>query len=196
MNKTLAYYEQNAKSYIEDTVNVSFDIQRNFFLKYLPAKSKILDLGCGSGRDSKAFIEQGYTVCAVDGSNRLCEFASAFIGQPVRNLLFTQLDYVNEFDGIWACSSLLHLSIKELYQVLPLLIKACNKNAIIYMSFKYGDFEGYKGERYFTYMNEKKFRDVIQDYPLKIIEESISSDVRKNRETENWYNVILKTSKL
>ncbi len=192
MKKTIDYYNENAIAYVEDTVNVDFDRQRAFLLKYLKKGDKILDLGCGSGRDSKAFIEKGFSVVAIDGSEELCKLASSLIGQEVRNITFDQLDYDNEFDGIWACASLLHLSTEESIAVMPLIVKACNPTAIIYMSFKYGDFEGMRNGRFFNYMNEKKFKELIYDTPLNIIETEITGDVRLGRNMEQWYNVLLK----
>lgn len=191
MNETIEYYNKNAEKYIADTQNVDFEEMQSFFLKYMKKGATILDLGCGSGRDSKAFIEKGYSVVAVDGSAAFCEYASKYIGQEVRNIDFTQLDYENAFDGVWACASLLHLSSQDLAKVLPLIIKACKMGAYIYMSFKYGDFEGIRNERYFTYMNEQRFSSLIQGLPLQIVETKLTGDVREGRATEFWYNVIL-----
>lgn len=191
MNETIEYYNKNAEKYIADTQNVDFEEMQSFFLKYMKKGATILDLGCGSGRDSKAFREKGYSVVAVDGSAAFCEYASKFIGQEVRNIDFTQLDYENAFDGVWACASLLHLSSQDLAKVLSLIIKACKKDAYIYMSFKYGDFEGIRNERYFTYMNEQIFASLIQGLPLKIVETKLTGDVREDRATEYWFNVIL-----
>ena len=192
MSQTIDYYNENATAYVADTLNVDFDKQRGFLLKYLKPGAKILDLGCGSGRDSKKFIEKGFSVVAVDGSTELCKLASQHIGQEVRNIRFDQLDYENEFDAVWACASLLHLTTEELKKVFPLIIKACKSQAFIYMSFKYGDFEGIRNGRFFNYMNEDKFQTIIQELPLKVIETEITGDVRDGRATEKWFNIIMK----
>lgn len=191
MSQTIDYYNENATAYVADTLNVDFDKQRDFLLKYLKPGAKILDLGCGSGRDSKKFIEKGFSVVAVDGSAELCKLASQHIGQEVRNIRFDQLDYNNEFDAVWACASLLHLTTEELKNVFPLVIKACKPEAFIYMSFKYGDFEGIRNGRFFNYMKEEKFQALIQGLPLKVIETEITGDVRDGRNEEHWFNVDL-----
>lgn len=77
----------------------------NCFEKYLPEDASVLDAGCGSGRDSKHFIEKGYTVTAFDASETMCECASKFTGQEERKLTFQEMDYQNCFDGIRACAS-------------------------------------------------------------------------------------------
>ena len=76
---------------------------------YLKSGDKILDLGCGSGRDSKYFLSKGYDVVSVDGSIEICRLAEKYIGKYVRNIFFDELDYVNEFDAVWASASLLHV---------------------------------------------------------------------------------------
>ncbi len=66
MNTTLSYYNKNAKQYIQDTQHVDFSQTQNVFLNKLQEGSRILDFGCGSGRDSKCFIDQGFVVDAID----------------------------------------------------------------------------------------------------------------------------------
>ena len=109
-NQTIQYYDQNAADFVENTRNVDFHVMQDEFIEGLPAGAKILDLGCGSGRDTKYFLEHGYRVDAIDGSAELCTLASEYTGIPVKCQLFQELDASEVYDGIWACSSLLHLS--------------------------------------------------------------------------------------
>ena len=141
-NQTIQYYDQNAADFVENTRNVDFHVMQDEFIEGLPAGAKILDLGCGSGRDTKYFLEHGYRVDAIDGSAELCALASEYTGIQVKCQLFQELDASEVYDGIWACSSLLHLSYGELDEVLYRIEKALKPQGILYMSFKYGVFEG------------------------------------------------------
>ena len=159
----------------------------------LPVGSRILDFGCGSDHDTKYFLEKGYRVEATDGSSELCKLASAFTGIEVKEMLFQDLDASGKYEGIWACSSILHLSKKELLPVIRKMCDALKDNGVIYTSFKYGDFEGERNGRYFTDFTEDVFRKFIKTIPqLTIEEEWITSDVRPGRGEEKWLNLILK----
>lgn len=111
MQPTLTYYNQNATRFYAATVSVEFTATQQRFLSYLPASASILDFGCGSGRDTKAFLDQGYQVEAIDGSEELCKLATRYTGIQVRHILFQDLNAISKYDGIWACSSILHLSL-------------------------------------------------------------------------------------
>lgn len=191
--KTLNYYNQNALQFIQNTVSVEFSDTQRRFLSRLPAAAFILDFGCGSGRDTKAFLEQGYRVEAIDGSEELCKLASDYTGIQVRHMFFQELSAVSEYDGIWACSSILHLSRAELLEVMQKMAMALKSNGILYTSFKYGIFEGERGGRYFTDMTERTFRDFMQEIKdLQIEEEWVTADARPGRSEEKWLNVILR----
>lgn len=191
-NKTLDYYNQNAESFIQGTVSVDFKQTQDKFLQSLTGKS-ILDFGCGSGRDTKYFIESGYAVTAIDGSEELCKSASAYTGIQVKHMLFQDLDEVDCYDGIWACSSILHLPKEELKIVTQKMSRALKPNGIIYTSFKYGNFEGERNGRYFTDFTLDVFKDFISDVKDIAIEEYwITGDVRPGREEEKWLNLILR----
>ena len=193
MNQTLNYYAENAADFAADTVNVDFSATQERFLALLPAGASILDFGCGSGRDTKAFLDRGYRVTAMDGSPELCRIASAYIGIPVRQMLFDELDDVEAYDGIWACASILHVSSAELPNVFRRMIPALKSGGIIYTSFKYGTFEGERNGRWFTDFTEKTFADFMSQFPELTIEDQwISADVRPGRSDEKWLNAILR----
>ena len=118
MTNTLTYYNQNAQSFTAATVSVDFTATQTRFTSHLPQGATLLDFGCGSGRDTKYFLSQGFQVEAIDGSEELCKLAAVYTGIPVKNMLFQELNAVEQYDGIWACSSILHLPLEELKQVL------------------------------------------------------------------------------
>lgn len=195
MNKTINYYEQNAESFSKETAHVAFGSVQDRFLALIPAGGKILDFGCGVGRDAKYFHGQGYEVEAIDGSESMCEIASMHIGLEVKQMLFEELDAVEEFDGIWACASILHLPKSELASVLEKMVRAVKKGGYIYASFKYGRFEGERNERHFTDFTEETFRAFVDETPwvkdrLQIEQRWVSADVRPGREDEKWLNLI------
>ena len=193
MDKTIEYYNQNADMFAQGTRLVDFTIVQERFRKMLPVGSRILDFGCGSGRDTKYFLEKGYQVASTDGSAELCRLAGSFTGIKVKEMLFQELDEIGVYDGIWACSSILHLPKQELLPVIRKMCDALKDNGVIYTSFKYGDFEGERNGRYFTDFTEDtfdKFIKVIQE--LTIEEEWITSDVRPGRGEEKWLNLILR----
>ena len=192
MDTTLTYYNSNAEQYIQDTLHVEFSEIQNRFLHKLQLGDRILDFGCGSGRDAKYFIEQGFDVDAIDGSAELCAKAGALLGKAVEHMLFQELDVSEAYDGIWACASILHLPKEELKDVLGKMSRALKLNGIIYTSFKYGEFEGYRNGRYFTYFTEEVWRAFVEEIPQLQIEELwITGDVRVGRGEERWLNVIL-----
>ena len=193
MDKTIEYYNQNADMFAQGTRLVDFTVVQERFRKMLPVGSRILDFGCGSGRDTKYFLEKGYRVEATDGSSELCKLASAFTGIEVKEMLFQDLDASGKYEGIWACSSILHLSKKELLPVIRKMCDALKNNGAIYTSFKYGDFEGERNGRYFTDFTEDAFCEFMKEIPELMIEEQwITSDVRPGRGEEKWLNLILR----
>ena len=194
MGNTIDYYNNNADEFVNGTKDVLFSEVQNRFLSFLPENGFILDFGCGSGRDTICFIEKGYKVDATDGSEKICEIASKNTGIKVRHMLFSELDEDGKYDGIWACASILHLAKEELRVVLKKMIRAVKPGGYIYTSFKYGEFEGYRNNRYFTDFTEETFRAFIEDFAeIMICEEWISEDIRPDRQDEKWLNLILKT---
>lgn len=191
--QTLNYYNQNAIKFAAETAHVNFESTQRRFVDKLPENAAILDFGCGSGRDTKYFISQGYQVEAIDGSAALCELASQYSGVKVKNMFFHELAEVEKYNGIWACSSILHLPLNELADVMRKMITALKDGGIIYTSFKYGNFEGERNGRYFTDMTEETFADFLKQFKnIKTEEQWITSDVRPGRGEEKWLNLILR----
>ena len=191
-DKTLDYYNQNAETFVSNTVSVDFKQTQDKFINRLETGNFILDFGCGSGRDTKYFLEAGLRVDAIDGSEELCKIASEYTGIEVKKMLFQELDRDGKYDGIWACSSILHLPKNDLKLVLRKINTALKKKGIVYTSFKYGEFEGERNGRYFTDFTIETFKEFIQDIgDLKLDEYWITGDVRPGRGEEKWLNIIL-----
>ena len=190
VDKTLEYYQKNADLFVEGTVSVDMHDAQMRFLRMLPPHAYILDFGCGSGRDAKAFLDQGYQVDAVDGSPELCCIASELIGKPVKQMLFNDFSVSNQYDGIWACASILHLPRRDLVNVLQKISNALKTDGVLYASFKYGSYEGMRDGRYFTDFTEESLGNLMDEVPsLLIVDTWITDDVRPERE-ERWINTL------
>ncbi len=187
------YYNQNAIIFFNDTVNVDMNEFYKKFESYLLPSAKILDLGCGSGRDILYFKNKGYDVVGIDNSEELIKLSKKYLNIDIIKKDFRNLNFNNEFDGIWACASLLHLKRIEIKKVFESCLKALKKDGIFYSSYKYGDFEGFKNGRYFTFYNEVLIKKLISEFDnISLLELWKSRDRRKNRENEFWLNLIIK----
>ena len=192
-NNTLTYYNSKARDFVQNTVDVPFTDIQDAFLECIPAVGYVLDFGCGSGRDTKYFLEHGCMVDAMDGSLELCKAASEYTGINVKHMLFQELNEKEKYDGIWACASILHVKKEELPEIIHKMSMSAKANGIIYLSFKYGDFEGERNGRYFTDMTEESMAELLVDFPEFTVEKQwITSDVRVGRGDERWLNMILR----
>ena len=190
MDNTLKYYAKNTEEFIASTLEADMSLAQKKFLALLPKGAHILDLGCGSGRDSLCFLQQGFQVTAVDGSLELAKFASELIGQEVIVSDFKDLVLPTaSFDAIWASASLLHVHSEALPDILAKVIDLAKPGAVFYMSFKYGDYEGERTGRYYTDLNEERFAEFMQKSgrSLEIIEQWVAKDVRPDK-PELWLN--------
>lgn len=191
--RTLDYYNTKAKDFVSDTVDVVFTEIQDIFLEYIPVGGRLLDFGCGSGRDTKYFLSKGYDVDATDGSEELCKIASEYAGVQVKQMLFEELDKVEVYDGIWACASILHVEKKQLPDIMKKIAIATKMGGVVYTSFRYGDFEGVRNGRFFTYLTEESFGEILESFPELVIEKLwISADVRAERGEERWLNIVLR----
>ena len=192
INKTLDFYNNNSKTYIESTLTVDISHLYKDFLKHISKGGHILDLGCGSGRDSLEFIKQGYNVTAVDGSKELSIAASKLIEQEVICSKFEELQLTEKFHGIWACASLLHVNKNHIVDVIQNVSSNLKINGIFYMSFKYGENEyiDEKG-RYFNCYTEKTFSELINKIKgLKVKKVYRTIDILPGRGDITWLNIL------
>ncbi len=190
---TLSYYAKNAEAFAASTVDVDFSETQRRFAELLPPGARVLDLGCGSGRDSRAFLDMGFDVTATDGSPELAAIAERTAGIPVRVELFQELSDVGAYDGVWACSSILHLPKDQLADALRRVERALVPGGVLYTSFKHGDSEGERNGRHFTDFTEPTFREFVSaSCGLAVEDLWVSGDVRPGRGDERWLNALLR----
>ena len=195
MNKTINYYNQNADHFFDTTYQVDMTSLYQSFLRYLPEHASILDLGCGSGRDTLVFKNFGHQVEAIDYSKELVAKARQLTGLPVQFGSFYELAEQAKYDGVWACASLLHCERDQLPDVLQRILTALKPNGVCYMSFKYGSQDREKDGRSFTDLNEQQAHELLQDFDnVLLLQQWITIDKRPDR-TEEWLNILFKKQK-
>lgn len=189
---TLDYYNKNSEEYFNSTLNVDMTNTYKEFLKLVPEGGKILDLGCGSGRDSMNFMKLGYEVTAVDGSKELAKKASVLLGKEVIVSTFEELELKEKFHGIWACASLLHIKREDLKTVLNNLYNNLEDNGVFYMSFKYGEKEYVDDKnRYFNCFTDESIISFInENTKYNILGLYITEDKLGRVNEVKWLNLI------
>jgi SAM-dependent methyltransferase len=193
-SSTTTYYDGHAAEFCENTASVDVSALYDPFLRELPAGGSILDAGCGSGRDSLAFLKMGYQVLSLDASKEMVAATSKITGQEALMLTFDALDFEGRFDGIWACGSLVHIARRDLNSVLTRFSRALMPNGVIYLSFKHGDSERMEGERFFNDLNEMTLHTILGGHgELKPVKIWITEDLRNYRRgPQHWLNAIIR----
>lgn len=193
MNQTIDYYNKYSEKFYKNTVHIDLSELYPKFLRHIPDNGTILDLGCGSGRDSLYFLEKGYIVTSVDASEEMVRLSSELTGQKTQYLKMQDIEFKNQFNGIWACASLLHVDEDSTEDVLSNLGKALKTDGCLYASYKYGNGTLIKGDRLFNNYDESTFEGVVDNViELEIETYWITKDLRPDRIDEKWLNVILK----
>ncbi len=140
--QTLEYYEREAKPYAQAMASGSArELPDRFldgFLPLLAPGARVLELGCGGGRDSLRIIEAGFALDPTDGAAAMAAEAEALIGQPVRVLRFGELEAAAEYDAVWAHASLHHLPLADLPDALARIYRALRPGGWFFANYKLG----------------------------------------------------------
>jgi SAM-dependent methyltransferase len=196
---SIEYYNKNAEMYIKDTVTVDMRKLYNVFEKYLNQGDTVLDIGCGSGRDGRYFLGKGYNVYAHDGSRAMVAYAKRFLGNRVALAMFDAFDPEALFgkkiifDGLWACSSLLHVPENDLVNVLKRYLSFLVDQGVFFMSFKRREENHEKDGRIFTNFTKEKLDHLFDSIEnISVLEFLETVDVREDRKNEGWISVVVR----
>ena len=192
---SIDYYNRYAVPYYEKTVDADMGEVMKPFVELLPENAEVLDLGCGSGRDTLALEEYGFYVTPLDGAEKMCRLAEVNIDRDVLCMTYDEMDFDDVFDGIWACASFLHLQEKEVLGFFEKIDLYLNDNGVVYLSGKNGISTGKaKDGRYFLEFTEQLVEKILLvNRQLKLAELWYTEDAG-DRKGFRWLNVILKIS--
>jgi SAM-dependent methyltransferase len=192
---SIGWYEANAEDFFARSIGVALLPQMAAFTALLPLGGRVLDAGCGSGRDAKALKEMGFQVTATEASAKLAALAATHSGVDVGVMTFDQMMWREAFDGIWACASLLHVPRNALPATLRRLRAALAPGGVWFMSFKYGRQEREANGRRFTDLDEGTAARLLDETGgLELISIEVSGDVRPGRDQERWLSILCRRS--
>jgi SAM-dependent methyltransferase len=161
-NLTLEHYDQHAEEFWEGTRD--HDVSQNIeaLLQHIEGQPpfRILDFGCGPGRDLKTFSELGYIAVGLEGSARLAAMAREYSGCEVWQQDFLKLDLPRSyFDGVFANAALFHVPGQELPRVLRELHATLKPDGVLLSSNPHGhNEEGWLSGRYGAYYDLETWR--------------------------------------
>ena len=162
---TLGHYRRSAESFRAGTLD--HDVSQNIqaLLRHIDADApyRILDFGCGPGRDLKTFTELGHAAIGLDGAEPFVDMARAYSGCEVWLQDFLALDLPERrFDGIFANASLFHVPSAALPRVMKQLHAALEPGGVLFSSNPRGDNqEGWNGDRYGAYYDWPTWRGLV-----------------------------------
>jgi SAM-dependent methyltransferase len=189
--QTLLFYETNAQLYAEQTRGIDLAHLYQPFLSAVSRGGKILDIGCGAGRDLKRFVEDGFEAVGIDPSEKLAAIASKYSGCKVLISGVQDLKFIQEFDGAWACASLIHLPRNLLTGALERIFLALRPHGVLLISMQMGSGETVTDDgRFFTRYTSQELSDAIERSRFELINVWITPDSLPGRDSITWVNAI------
>lgn len=189
---SIGYYDKNSKDFYNRTINADVQDLYQKFLKHVPEQGRILDAGCGVGRDSKFFLSRGYEVLPFDGSLEMVKLTSGLLGKNALHMLFQDIHFSGEFDAVWANASLLHVPYVNLREVIEGFHKALLPSGILFASFKYGTSMRRTEDRIFFDMDEASIEPYLKGLfvPLEIWKSADTRSAVAPSPDKSWLNFI------
>ena len=186
INQTLVVYNKIAKKYSDRWINdTTMNEQLLKFINHLGNKKKVLDVGCGTGRDVKFLKDQGIEAMGIDISPEMIEISKKIVKNGhfiVKDML--EMNFEPEtFNGIWACASVMHLPKVFLDKILSDFNRILCKDGILYLSVQRGEGGKYVEDgRYFEYYQIDEITEHLKLNGFNIIE------ILSNLSTKNTFN--------
>ena len=192
-NSSVDYYELHSEEFIRSSINADLSVLYGRFEALIPDGCYILDLGCGSGRDSKHFLDKGYSVLSADPSEEMCKQTALLTNNDVVLLKAENMKYVDSFDAVWACASLLHVAKNDTEDVINRVLVSLKHGGIFYASWKYGDNERKLDDgRFYNDYTEESLKELFNKFEEAIVIDMwLTTDVRAEFTTK-WINVLVK----
>lgn len=191
-NQTIEYYNQNAQAYYDKTIHIDMSKLCDQFLEHIKPGGTIIDIGCGSGRDMKYFIERGFRAEGIDASAEMCRLAGT-LSLNIENISIEAWNPRKKYDGIWANASLLHISISQIDSFFAKAEACMNTDGALFASMKTGlksDID--EAGRYFCPFSEKDLDEILTRHPVFLLCDKWYSDDKLGRNTFRWLHFILK----
>lgn len=194
---TLKYYEDTYLEYDRFSSSIDMSEQWKSFESMLPSGGKVLDLGCGTGRDIKHFLQMGFIVEGVEPSLAMANHVRLKTGVKIFDLAAEQIAFVEEYDGIWACASLMHMHKDAFFDTLPKIVKSLKPGGYFYFSLKEGVGEARNVDgRLFSFYKADEITDLLSGLAnTQIVKQWVSKDLAGRSETQ-WLNALVKRSEL
>lgn len=161
-SETLQFYQQEAAVYSQRN-GLKISLALPGFLGRLSPGASILELGCGSGRDTVEMLRLGYDATPTDGSPEMARQAENLLHRQVLVLEFSEIEGDARFDGVWAHACLLHVPVDYLGEVLSRIYRVLNSPGVLFANFKEGAAQGRdRFGRYYNYPSLDALRDIFQ----------------------------------
>lgn len=194
---TIDYYERNARAYSLETFNADLSETRSKFLRLLPHGARILDVGCGGGRDLRAFKAEGYEAEGLEPAPALAQIARESSGCPVHVSKVETMDFQGMFDGVWACASLLHLPRLDLSEGLVSIHRALKRSGYLFLSMQKGAVDGVLPDgRFYARYDKNKLLSVVCSSGFDPLEVWESGDSLHARVAVRWINILARSTHL
>lgn len=136
--ETIDFYNQNSEGYDQATFNLKLEVPWIEFTSRIKPNGRILDVGCGPGRDIRHFLDLGYYVEGVEPSRELAKIARSRTGAVIHEIAAEQISFNNQFDGVWACASLLHVDRSNMEEAYNSIMRSLKQLGVFYFSLKSG----------------------------------------------------------
>jgi SAM-dependent methyltransferase len=188
----ISLYDQDAELYFRETAYIDMTDEYQKFRKQIPLAGTILDAGCGVGRDTRYFIKKGYRVISLDASMKMVNLCRQYPFSYCLHVSFNMIEYIEEFDGIWACASLIHLSPEDFKASLSRLANATKQGGILYFSLKNGTgITNNGGKITYHYTNNDIKQIMIEKLMFELVE-IWENEGKKKTDSATWTNYIFK----